>query len=96
MTINIDNRVTGFDLLTHSPDGESRAKLYRVGDLFPMDPSAHQRSQIGESATAARPWGMRYLRVPPLNAGSHEGSTSSYTTGSGDSDGNGPEDEGKD
>jgi hypothetical protein len=94
--ISIDTQVAGFDLLTHSPDGESRAKLYRVGDIFPMDPSAHQRSQIDEPATAARPWGMRYLRVPPLNAGKHEGSTSSGTTGSGTGDGNGPEDESKD
>jgi hypothetical protein len=94
--IRIDDRVAGFDLLTHSPDGETRGKLYRAGDIYPMDPSAHQRSQVGEPATAARPWGMRYLRVPPLNAGKHEGSTSSSTTGSGDGDGNGPEDESKD
>jgi hypothetical protein len=96
MTINTDDRVTGFDLLTHSPDGESRAKLYRVGDIYPMDPSAHQRAQIDEPATAARPWGMRYLRVPPLNAGKHEGSTSDTTTGTGSGDGAHPEDKGKD
>lgn len=94
--INIDTQVAGFDLLTHSPDGESRAKLYRVGDIYPMDPSAHQRSHIDEPATAVRPWGMRYLRVPPLNAGKHEGSTAETTTGSGNSDGAGPEDKDKD
>ena len=96
MTINLDDRMTGFDLLTHSPDGESRAKLYRTGDIYPMDPSVHQRSRIGEPATAARPWGMRFLRVPPLNAGKHEGGTSETTTGTGNSDGAHPEDKGKD
>lgn len=90
--VNISDQVAEFDLLTHSPDGESRAKLYRIGDIFPMDPSAHQRSRIDEPATAARPWGMRYLRVPPLNAGKHEGDTTKYTTGSSEGDGNGPED----
>lgn len=95
MTISIDDRAATFDLLTHSPDGESRAKLYRAGDIYPMDPSAHQRSRIDEPATALRPWGMRYLRVPPLNAGKHEGSTSDYTTGGGGDSAN-PEDTGKD
>jgi hypothetical protein len=96
MAINTDDRVTGFDLLTHSPDGESRAKLYRVGDIYPMDPSPHQRWRNGEPATVARPWGMRYLRVPPLNAGKHEDSTKETTTGTGDKDGAKPEDRGKD
>jgi hypothetical protein len=96
MTIKIDDRVTAFDLLTHSPDGESRAKLYRIGDIYPMDPSVHQRSRIDEPATTARPWGMRFLRVPPINAGKHEDNTSETTTGSGNSDGQNPEDKGKD
>lgn len=96
MTIKLDDRLTAFDLLTHSPDGESRAKLYRVGDIFPMDPSAHQRSRIDESATTSRPWGMRFLRVPPPSAGKHEGNTSDTTTGTGNSDGQTPEDKGKD
>jgi hypothetical protein len=96
MTIKIDDRLTPFDLLTHSPDGESRAKLYRIGDIYPMDPSAHQRLRIDEPVTTARPWGMRFLRVPPVNAGKHEGNTSDVTTGTGNSDGQTPEDKGKD
>jgi hypothetical protein len=85
-----------FDLLTHSPDGEPRAALFRVGDIYPMDPAVHHRSMIDQAATAARPFGMRFLRVPPTQAGKHEGSTSDFTTGTGNSDGSSPEDQDKD
>jgi hypothetical protein len=85
-----------FDLLTHSPDGEPRALLFRVGDIYPMDPAVHHRSMIDDPATAARPFGMRFLRVPPPRAGKHEGGTSAFTTGTGNSDGSSPEDQDKD
>lgn len=88
--------LAGFDLLAHSPDGESRALLFRVGDIYPMDPAVHHRSRIDEPATATRPFGMRFLRVPPPRAGKHEGSTSDFTTGTGNSDGSSPEDQDKD
>ncbi|MBB4914065.1 hypothetical protein [Streptosporangium saharense] len=29
------------DLITHSPDGESRGLIFRAGDVFPMSPSHH-------------------------------------------------------
>ncbi|MEV4092591.1 hypothetical protein [Streptosporangium saharense] len=29
------------DLITHSPDGESRGLIFRGGDFFPMSPSRH-------------------------------------------------------
>lgn len=88
----------GFDVLTHSPDGEPRALLFRVGDIYPMDPAPHHRSGIGEPASAARPWGMRHLRLPSSKGGSkHEGSTSEFTTGPGSQgDGQKPEDWDKD
>lgn len=82
------------DPLTHSPDGESRGLLARVGDLFPLDPREHLRSGgIHQSATAFRPWGMRFLTVPPIEAGEHEG-TGEFTSEIGD--GQGPEEMGKD
>lgn len=85
----------GLNLLTHSPDGESRGLLARAGDLFPLDPREHLRSGgINTPASAVRPWGMRYLRVPPIDAGKHESTTSEYTTSGGD--GARPEEMGKD
>lgn len=84
------------DLVTHSPDGESRGLMFRVGDIYPMDPAPHHRSQIGQAATAARPWGLRYLRPAQPRAGKHEGTTSDFTTGTGGADGQGPEDTGRD
>lgn len=84
-----------FDLLTHSPDGESRGILFRVGDLFPMDPRPHQRTGIDQPATDARPWGLRYLRVPQIRAGKHESDTGKHTTG-GSGDSKDPEDQGTD
>ena len=75
------------DLLTHSPDGESRGRLMRVGDLFPLDPTGHLRSGSYERASAVRPWGLRFLRVPLPRAGKHEGPTARTSGG----DGTGPE-----
>lgn len=83
------------DLLTHSPDGESRGILFRVGDIFPMDPRPHQRRAIDEPASELRPWGLRYLRTPQIRAGKHESDTSKHTTGGG-GDNKDPEDSGTD
>jgi hypothetical protein len=94
--IKVQGELADVDILTHSPDGEPRAQLFRTGDIFPMDPAAHHRSQIGQPATDARPFGMRFLRVPPIRAGQHEGSTSDFTTGTGNADGSSPEDQDKD
>jgi hypothetical protein len=85
-------QLSDFDILTHSPHGEPRALLFRVGDIFPMDPAPHHRSRIDEPATAARPFGMRFLRVPSPRAGAHESGTSDFTAGNGNADGSGPED----
>ena len=71
----------------HSPDGESRALLVRVGDLFPLDPTGHLRSGSYERASDLRPWGLRFLRASLPRAGKHEGPTSSTSGG----DGTGPE-----
>src|SRR5690606_23805540 len=57
------------DLITHSPDGESRGADFRAGDIIPMDPRPHQRLSITEPATEARPWGLRFLRAPRPTAG---------------------------
>jgi hypothetical protein len=69
------------DLLSCSPDGESRALLARVGDLFPLDPSGHLLTGSFAAATSLRPWGLRYLRVPRPRCGKHEGPTSSTSGG---------------
>jgi len=82
-----------FSLVTHSPDGESRGKIFRDGDFFPMDPRPHQCSDIDAPATASRPWGLRFTQVPQISAGKHEG-TSKSTTGGGDN--KDPEDSGTD
>jgi hypothetical protein len=82
------------DVVTHSPDGESRGLMFRVGDIFPLDPRPHQRSRIEDPASEARPWGLRYLRAPQPRAGKHESGTGKHTTGGGDNQG--PEDEGTD
>jgi hypothetical protein len=84
-----------FDLLTHSPDGESRGLLFRVGDIFPMDPRPHQRAAIDDPASDARPWGLRYLQLPQIRAGKHESDTKKYTTGGG-GDNKNPADSGTD
>lgn len=83
------------ELIVHSPDGESRGLMFRVGDIFPMDPRPHQRAMIDEAATEARPWGLRFLRVPMPRAGKREKGTSDFTT-NGREDNQGPEDSDKD
>ena len=54
------------DLLTHSPDGESRGLIARVGDVFPLDPtvSIHAVSEAPPSSAATRPWGLRLVQTP--------------------------------
>lgn len=69
------------DLLSCSPDGESRALLVRVGDLFPLDPSGHLLTGSSAAATRWRPWGLRYLRVPHPRCGRHEAPSSDTTGG---------------
>jgi hypothetical protein len=69
------------DLLGCSPDGESRALLARVGDLFPLDPSGHLLTGSFATATSWRPWGLRYLRVPQPQCGKHEAPSSDTTGG---------------
>ncbi|SDH76875.1 hypothetical protein SAMN05421505_12243 [Sinosporangium album] len=79
------------DLITHSPDGESRGMLFRRGDFFPMSPSEHILSAPDTSAGTARPWGLRFLTVPPISAGKHEGGSNETSETS--SDGTGPNEE---
>lgn len=86
---------THFDLITHSPDGESRGLDFRVGDLFPMDPRPHQRLKIDEPASAARPWGLQFLYAPTQPVGKRRSDTSDFTTGGGQDNQN-PEDWDKD
>ncbi len=74
------------DLLRCSPDGEPRGLLARAGDLFPLDPTNHLLIGSFALATALRPWGLRWLRVPRPRSGKHEGPTSVTTGG----DGQGP------
>jgi hypothetical protein len=77
----------GVDLVTCSPDGESRGLLARAGDLFPMNPAGHVLAASSALPTPWRPWGLRWLRVPRPRAGKHEGPTSVTTGG----DGQGPD-----
>ncbi|GAA3737326.1 hypothetical protein [Salinactinospora qingdaonensis] len=86
--------VEEFDLITHSPDAESRGILFRTGDFFPLNPTAHTLSAPATPATQARPWGLRYLVVPRLSAGKHEGK--SRPTSAGSPDGTAPEEVGTD
>lgn len=74
---NPDDAASGepFDLLLHSPDGESRGMLERVGDVFPMDPTEHLRNLSSEEPSEKRPFGLRFARVAEPTAGKHEGAT---------------------
>lgn len=81
------------DLITQSPDGESRGMIFRIGDLFPLDPSGHLLEARAEHATCARPWGLRHLTPLSPRAGKHEGSSQATSSGT---DGSGPEEVGKD
>lgn len=89
-------QLTGeLDLVTHSPDGESRGLIFRAGDLFPLDPTQHLMIGSFEGASVARPWGLRYLSEPrpclPTGKGKHEGGTND--TSGGTTDGSGPQKE---
>lgn len=81
------------DLLTRSPDGEPRGLLFRVGDLFPLDPTGHLFEARGEAASPVRPWGLRYLRRLTPRAGKHEGASKATSTST---DGVKPEEMGSD
>lgn len=70
-----------------SPDGEPRNVLARVGDLFPLDPTAHILSASGEGPSQVRPFGLRYARTMQPRAARHAGGTKETT---GTPDGNGP------
>ncbi|MDL4775316.1 hypothetical protein [Actinomadura xylanilytica] len=87
---NIDAPQRADDLVTRSPDGESRGLMARVGDLFPLNPIGNVLSRTDASASPARPWGLRFLSVPQPRAGKHEGGTNET---SGDPDGNKPGEE---
>ncbi|RBQ21416.1 hypothetical protein DP939_01495 [Spongiactinospora rosea] len=78
------------DLITHSPDGESRGAIFRVGDIFPMAPIEHILSAPATPPSSARPWGLRFL-VAPINAGKHEGGSNETSNTS--LDGNGANEE---
>jgi hypothetical protein len=83
----------GLDLVTSSPDGESRGLMFRVGDVFPMLPYHRLCSASPSPASAARPWGLRFLVIPVITAGKHEGPTKPTSN---NPDGNGPEEIGTD
>lgn len=54
--------------LLESPDGESRAEFARVGDVFPLDPSASVLAASTEAPSGpdTRPWGLRFAVSPPV------------------------------
>lgn len=54
--------------LLESPDGESRARMARTGDSFPLDPteSIVDASTETPGNPATRPWGLRFAVRPPL------------------------------
>lgn len=93
------NTAGDVDLMLCSPDGESRGLLARTGDIFPLDPFGDLCSGGSgggqEGISSARPWGLRFLRVPQPRAGKHEG-TAQATTAPPGGDRNSPEDMTKD
>ena len=84
----------GDGLITGSPDGESRGVMFRVGDIFPLNPIRHVLSALDTPASAARPWGLRFLVAPRFSAGRHEGNT--RPTSAPNPDGSAPEEIGTD
>jgi hypothetical protein len=76
--------------LDHSPDGEPRGQIARVGDVFPLDPSGQRLLASGAAPSQTRPWGLRFARVATPRAGAHEGSTKE-TTGNNDGTSGGEE-----
>ncbi|MVO84555.1 hypothetical protein GPA10_07130 [Streptomyces sp. p1417] len=81
-------RVADVDLVTHSPDGESRGLFERTGDLFPLNPMGHILTAIADAPSSARPWGLRFAEIPRPSCGKHEGG--SKTTTGDTPDGKGP------
>lgn len=79
-----------FGSLTCSPDGESRGKIARAGDVFPLDPAGHFFTAGPDAPSDVRPWGLRYARPATIRAGKHEGGTRET---SGTTDGGGPGEE---
>lgn len=55
---------TATHTLLESPDGESRASIARIGDAFPLDPTARIWMASVESSSQVRPWGLRYAVTP--------------------------------
>jgi hypothetical protein len=72
------------DLVTHSPDGESRGMLMRVGDIFPLNPLRHVLSSTDDRPSELRPWGLRFLTAPQSPVAKHKGKTSQTSEGSPD------------
>ncbi|WP_150240337.1 putative ATP-grasp-modified RiPP [Nocardiopsis quinghaiensis] len=54
--------------LLESPDGESRANIARLGDAFPLDPSASIFGASAEPRSQVRPWGLRFAVTPQARA----------------------------
>jgi hypothetical protein len=71
VTGTTQDQQTTLDLITHSPDGESRGRIFRIGDVFPMSPTKHILSAADTPAGDARPWGLRFLVVPVISDGAH-------------------------
>ncbi|ARX85613.1 MULTISPECIES: hypothetical protein [Streptomyces] len=61
------------DLVTHSPDGESRGLFERTGSLFPLNPIGHLLTAITDAPSTVRPWGLRFAEIPRPSCGKHEG-----------------------
>jgi hypothetical protein len=78
----------GPNLVTCSPDGEPRGLTFRAGDVFPLLPFRQLCVAPDSLASAGRPWGLRFLTVPPVRAGKHEGATKQTSN---NPDGNSPE-----
>lgn len=76
--------------LDHSPDGESRGQIARVGDIFPLSPAGQRMLASSAGPSETRPWGLRFARVAQPRAGAHEGGTKE-TTGNNDGTSGGEE-----
>ncbi|GHC89442.1 hypothetical protein [Streptomyces flavofungini] len=83
-----DTPATELDLVTHSPDGESRGVFERTGSLFPLNPMGHILTAITDAPSPVRPWGLRFAEIARPSCGKHEGG--SKTTTGDTPDGNAP------